>query len=106
MTARSTFILLAMSLMLCASGPLGSMGFAQETIKLPFPTVGFQSGSVDEVHGSSIRIDGRTYTMKSDVIVVDHKGRELQLERIIPTSMAKFHLKEGHIDKMVVTLPQ
>ena len=34
------------------------------------------------------------------------KGSRLRLERIIPTSLVKFHLKEGHIDKMVVTLPQ
>ncbi len=106
MTARSTLILLAMGLMLWAPVHLGSMGFAQETTQLPFLTVGFQSGSIEDLHGSSIRIDGRTYTMKSDVIVVDHKGRPLELERIIPTSIAKFHLKEGHIDKMVVMLPQ
>jgi hypothetical protein len=39
-------------------------------------------------------------------VVVTHKGQPLELERIIPTSLVKFHLKEGHIDKMMVTLPQ
>ncbi len=71
-----------------------------------FSTVGFQSGVIDEVQGSTIRIDGRTYVLKSAVVVVTHKGQSLDLERIIPTSRVKFHLKEGHIDKMMVTLPQ
>ena len=71
-----------------------------------FSTVGFQSGVIDEVEGSTIRIDGRTYVLKSAVVVVDHEGEPLAMERIIPTSRVKFHLKEGHIDKMMVTLPQ
>ncbi|ULA59184.1 MAG: hypothetical protein LZF60_90061 [Nitrospira sp.] len=71
-----------------------------------FSTVGFQSGVVDEVQGSTIRIDGRSYVLKAAVVVMTHKGEPLDLERIIPTSRIKFHLKEGHIDKMVVTLPQ
>ena len=71
-----------------------------------FSTVGFQSGVIDEVQGSTIRIDGRTYVLKANVLVVDHRSRPLELERIVPTSLGKFHLKEGHIDKMMVTLPQ
>lgn len=71
-----------------------------------FSTVGFQSGVIDEVQGSTIRIDGRTYVLKTAVLVVTHWGKPLELERIIPTSLVKFHLKEGHIDKMMVTLPQ
>ncbi|MGC3973253.1 MAG: hypothetical protein QM771_02560 [Nitrospira sp.] len=71
-----------------------------------FSTVGFQSGVIDELQGSAIRIDGRTYVLKSVVVVLTHEGEPLSLERIIPTSRVKFHLKEGHIDKMMVTLPQ
>lgn len=77
---------------------------AQESML--FSTVGFQSGVVDEVQGSTIRIDGRSYVLKAAVVVVTHEGESLELERIIPTSLVKFHLKEGHIDKMVVKLPQ
>ncbi len=86
-----------------------SIGIA-ETAQAPeamlFSTVGFQSGVIDEVQGSSIRIDGRSYVLKSAVVVVNHEGEPLEIERILPTSLVKFHLKEGHIDKMVVTLPQ
>ena len=73
---------------------------------LPMSTVGFQSGVIDDVQGSSIRIDGRSYVLKTTVSVMTHEGEPLELDRIIPTSRVKFHLKEGHVDKMVVTLPQ
>ena len=85
---------------------VSSVGFAQTEIVMPFPTAGFQSGVIDEVQGSTIRIDGRSYVLKSDVLVINHEGEPLALDRIIPTSLVKFHLKEGHIDKMVVKLPQ
>ena len=81
-----------------------------ETEQVPevmrFSTAGFQAGVIDEVQGPSIRIDGRSYVLKSAVVVLTHEGEPLEIERIIPTSLVKFHLKEGHIDKMVVTLPQ
>ncbi|MBI4000221.1 MAG: hypothetical protein HY348_00355 [Nitrospira defluvii] len=85
---------------------VSTVGFAQTEIVMPFSTAGFQSGVIDEVQGSTIRIDGRSYALKSAVLVVNHEGEPLELERIIPTSLVKFHLKEGHIDKMVVKLPQ
>jgi len=85
---------------------VSSVGLAQTDIVMPFSTAGFQSGVIDEVQGSTIRIDGRSYVLKSAVVVVNHEGELLEIERIIPTSLVKFHLKEGHIDKMVVTLPQ
>ena len=79
---------------------------AQGPEAMRFSTAGFQAGVIDEVQGSSIRIDGRSYVLKSAVVVLTHEGEPLEVERIIPTSLVKFHLKEGHIDKMVVTLPQ
>ena len=69
-------------------------------------TVGYKSGHVNEVRSTSIEIDERSYELKSDVIILDHEGNPLELDRIVPTSLVKFHLKEGHVDKMVVTLPQ
>lgn len=111
MTMKRIFSLMLLGLF--ALAPVtpfeSSVGFAQtEQIQgpMPFSTAGFQSGVIDEVQGSTIRIDGRSYVLKSAVLVVDHEGEPLVLERIIPTSRARFHLKEGHIDKMVVTLPQ
>lgn len=89
--------------------PTSQVSMAQTELQptaMPMSTVGFQSGVIDDVEKSMIRIDGRTYVLKAAVLVVTHEGEPLELERIIPTSRVKFHLKEGHIDKMVVTLPQ
>ncbi len=69
-------------------------------------TVGYKSGHVNEVRSTAIEIDERSYELKSDVVVLDHEGNPLALDQIVPTSLVKFHLKEGHVDKMVVTLPQ
>ncbi len=102
-------LFLSLSVLVQASNPGSSVaGTETEQAQEPtlFSTVGFQSGVIDEVEGSTIRIDGRTYVLKSAVVVVDHEGEPLAVERIIPTSRVKFHLKEGQIDKMMVTLPQ
>jgi hypothetical protein len=74
--------------------------------EVPPVTVGYKSGHVNEVRSTSIEIDERSYELKSDVVILDHEGNPLELDRILPTSLVKFHLKEGHVDKMVVTLPQ
>lgn len=98
---------LAAPLSMMPAGPSRSFAQTEQSqVTLPFSTVGFQSGVIDAVQGSTIRIDGRSYVLKSAVVVVNHEGELLEIERIIPTSLVKFHLKEGHIDKMVVTLPQ
>jgi hypothetical protein len=55
---------------------------------------------------SSIEIDERSYELKVDATILDREGEPLELARILPTSLVKFHVKEGRIDKMVVTLPQ
>ncbi len=98
--------LLALMQMVSSVSSLSFAQTEQPQEAMPFSTAGFQSGVVDEVQGSTIRIDGRSYVLKSVVVIVNHEGEPLEIERIIPTSLVKFHLKEGHIDKMVVTLPQ
>ena len=70
-------------------------------------TVGYKSGQVTDVRPpSSIEIDERSYELKVDVTILDREGEPIELARILPSSLVKFHLKEGRIDKMVVTLPQ
>ena len=106
MAMNRTLIIRALGILALVLSSMPSLSLAQTEITMPFSTAGFQSGVIDEVQGSTIRIDGRSYVLKSMVVVVNHEGESLELERIIPTSRVKFHLKEGHIDKMVVTLPQ
>ncbi len=106
MNSRVLFAMLSLLTVPYSIPPAGLAETEQGQAPMVFSTVGFQSGVIDAVEGSSIRIDGRGYVLKSAVVVVNHEGEPLELERIIPTSLVKFHLKEGHIDKMVVTLPQ
>ena len=106
MAMNRILIIVALGVLTVVLPSVSSVGLAQTDIVLPFSTAGFQAGVIDEVQGSTIRIDGRSYVLKSAVVVVNHEGELLEIERIIPTSLVKFHLKEGHIDKMVVTLPQ
>ncbi len=106
MAMNRILIIVALGVLTVVLPSVSSVGLAQTDIVMPFSTAGFQSGVIDEVQGSTIRIDGRSYVLKSAVVVVNHEGELLEIERIIPTSLVKFHLKEGHIDKMVVTLPQ
>ncbi len=108
MKSRGDYVAFGM-LALVQMALMSSLSFAQTEPAIEsmlFSTAGFQSGVIDEVQGSTIRINGRSYVLKSAVVVVTHEGEPLEVERIIPTSLVKFHLKEGHIDKMVVTLPQ
>ena len=47
-------------------------------------TVGYKSGHVNEVRFTSIEIDERSYELKSDVVILDHKGnprRSIELFR-------------------------
>lgn len=103
-----TILLIVLGLLIVV--PVGSPSVYADTEQsqesMVFSTIGFQAGVIDEVQGSMIRIDGRTYVLKTAVVVVTHEMEPLEVERILPTSLVKFHLKEGHIDKMVVTLPQ
>jgi hypothetical protein len=109
-TSRKAIIVaLGVFALMRGGAPMSSTSLAQTEQgqeAMLFSTAGFQSGVIDEVQGSTIRIDGRSYVLKSAVVVVTHEGEPLELQRIIPTARVKFHLKEGHIDKMVVTLPQ
>ena len=99
---KSSFFAVVTSLMVTVVHPM--VGICQ-TGSSPV-TVGYKSGHVNEVRSTSIEIDERSYELKSDVVILDHEGDPLELDRIVPTSLVKFHLKEGHVDKMVVTLPQ
>ena len=54
-----------------------SVGFAQTDVVMPFSTAGFQSGVIDEVQGSMIRIDGRSYVLKPGRFVITKFGAAL-----------------------------
>ena len=75
---------------------------------LPAMTVGYQNGTITAIHEKTFDIDGRTYGVTPDVVMLDQHGEALDVSRLIVSAEVKFHLKKEQsnmIDRMVVTLP-
>ena len=92
-----------MALLMTAVG-LPSSGWPQSVF--PFSTGGFERGIVTQVHQTSIEIDNKTYGLKPEIVIVNDQGQPIEIEGVMPNSDVKFHVKEGRIDKMVVSLPR
>ncbi|WP_447600974.1 hypothetical protein [Nitrospira sp. Nam80] len=83
---------------------LPSFGWPQS--QLPFSTGGFERGMVTEIHQTTIEIDNKTYGLKPEVVIVDDQGQPIEIGSVVTNAEVKFHVKEGRIDKMVVSLPR
>src|SRR5687768_9215317 len=46
--------------------------------EVPLMTVGYKGGQVSDVRPTSIEIDQRSYEVKVDAIILDHKGNSLE----------------------------
>ena len=76
---------------------------------LPSITIGYQSGAITSIYEKTLDIDGRTYGLMPDVVMLDEHGRMLDPGRLVVTAEVKFHVKKEQsdkIDKMIVTLPR
>jgi hypothetical protein len=76
---------------------------------LPSMTIGYQNGTITAIDEKRLDIDGRTYGLMPDVIMLDENEDILDPARLIVNAEVKFHVKKEHsnkIDKMIVTLPK
>ena len=76
---------------------------------LPSMTVGLQQGAITAIYEKTLDIDGRTYGLTPDVVMLDEQGEVLEPGRLMVTAEVKFHVKKeqsNKIDKMIVTLPR
>ena len=76
---------------------------------LPTMTIGYQSGAITAIYEKTLDINGRTYGLMPEVVMLDDYGRVLDPARLVVTAEVKFHVKKeqrGMIDKMIVTLPR
>jgi hypothetical protein len=76
---------------------------------LPTMTIGYQNGAITAIYEKTLDIDGRTYGLVPDVVMLDQHGRTMDPARLVVTAEVKFHVtKEQNniIDKMIVTLPR
>jgi hypothetical protein len=79
---------------------------AEEQGLLSLITVGLQNGMVTAVQERSVEIDSRNYPVKETALIVNDQGTPIEFSSVAVNSEVKFHLKEGQIDKMVVSLPR
>ncbi len=80
----------------------------------PVPTmaVGYQTGKITAVYQTTFQIDGRTYSLTPDAVLLDESGNQLDPSYIGVQIEAKFHVKKDQndqndkIDKMILNLPR
>ncbi|MEK7350988.1 MAG: hypothetical protein AAB177_08935 [Nitrospirota bacterium] len=65
-----------------------------------------KTGYVTGVSANEIQIDGYSYKIKVGAEILDHEGAPLLVMDIGQTAEVKFFLKNGEIQKMIVTLPR
>ena len=71
--------------------------------------VGYQNGAITAIAEKTLDIDGRTYIVTSEAVMVDDHGRMLDPARLVVSAEVKFHVKKEQnnmIEKMIVTLPR
>jgi hypothetical protein len=76
---------------------------------LPSMTISYQNGTITAIYENTFDIDGRTFGLTPDVVVLDEHGDTLDPARLMVTAEVKFHVKKeqsNKIDKMIVTLPK
>ena len=76
---------------------------------LPTMTVGYQSGKITAVYQTTFQIDGRTYSLTPDAVLLDESGNEIDASYVGVQIDAKFHVKKDQsdkIDKMILDLPR
>ena len=72
-------------------------------------TIGYQDGTITAIHEKTLDINGRTYGLMPDVVILTDRGRILSPSDLVVTAEVKFHVTKedsGKIDKMIVTLPR
>jgi hypothetical protein len=76
---------------------------------LPSMTVSYQNGTITAIYENTFDIDGQTYGLTPDVVMLDEHGDTLDPSRLMVTAEVKFHVKKEQsnmIDKMIVILPR
>ena len=76
---------------------------------LPAMTISYQNGTITAIYENTLDIDGRTYGLTPDVVMLDEHGDMLDPARLMVSAEVKFHVKKeqsNKIDKMIVTLPR
>ncbi len=111
---RTGGLALALLATLLAGGiTLGTAGMGwTEQIETPPPPpfsasllATFKNGKITGVHGTTVQIDNTDYELRPDVQIQNPGGGQMEAHDIRKGALARFHLKQGRIDMLVVFLP-
>ena len=102
---------LRVGIMLLAVGVLSVVSFSitqADDQPIPSMTINYQNGTITAIHEKALDIDGRTYAVMPETVMLDQHGEAMEPGRLMVSAEVKFHVKKEQsnmIDKMIVTLP-
>lgn len=67
---------------------------------LPSMTIGYQNGTITAIYEKTFQIDGRTYSLTPDAVILDDSGNKLDAGMLAVTLEVKYHVKKGETDKI------
>lgn len=97
-------ILILVGLML---GATPERVFADST--LPPESIGYPSGKITGLYQTTLQVDGKTYSLTPEVVLVDRHGDPLDHRHLRVDIDVKYHLQKGTTDKidwMLLILPE
>ncbi len=77
--------------------------------QIPVQNVALQNGTITAVYQTTFQIDGRTFSLAPDAIILNEKGLEAGPDLLVVTAEVKYHVKKEHndkIDRIIVFLPR
>lgn len=102
-------VIIAASLLAAATWTSAGAPGAHADQSVPAMAIGYQSGTITAVYEKTLDIDGRTYGLMPDVVIVDEEGNAMEPSSLMRNAAVKFHVKKEHsdkIDKMILIFPK
>lgn len=103
---RSATLVLVLAVgMMCGLAPDSTRADQQ----LPMMTVDYQSGTITAIYETTFQIDGQTYSLTPDAVILDDYGKQLDAGALMAHLEVKYHVKKDRsdkIDRMIVFLPR
>src|SRR3970040_1552204 len=73
--------LMALALTVLSVGSVGvTLGDDQP---LPSMAIGYQNGAITAIYQTSFQIDGRTFSLTTDAVIVDDKGNQVDVSELV-----------------------
>ena len=110
---RRVFVRAGLMLLAVTVLSVGSVGVTlADDQPSPVMMVGYQNGTITAIDERTFDIDGRTYGLAPDAVMLDDHGKMMDPSRLVVTAEVKFHVKKEQydnipkIDKIIVTRPR